>query len=343
NSARILARLSSLSRSTPGIVWSALRRPSVYVHLRLAADGGGAAHLATGLAALAAELAATGGLDAPLVLRAPPPQLIVRSRRQRFVLDPSPLQIGTDGTLRQHDQVVTAEPASVPVSGAIDLALVDDNPLSSLEAHPDKSGSQLDLGEATPEQWVASLRDALDRIATHLPLLRSELDLVLSCLVPVGTDPERHLSASYREALGLVYLSLHPDPLTMTEAVVHEAQHNKLNAALTIDPLLENPPDERHPSPVRPDPRPLLGVLLAVHAFVPVAALYRAMRLAGDPIVDGPRVHPRLTRILEGNEEGLTLLERHARPTALGSTLLEELRAIHDETVEPPRVRHDVP
>ncbi len=329
----VLARLGALSRSAPGIVWSALKRPSVYVHLRLAADGAGDAHLTTGLVTLAAELAAASALDAPLVFERPPSRVILRSRRELWQVDVGrPLVIAPGATLLQNDRALAVQPASVEVSGGIDLALADDNPLASLEAHPDKSGSHLDLGDAPVAAWVESLRDALDRIATHLPLLRAELDLLVSSIVPVGTDRERHLSASYREALGLVYLSLHPDPLTMTEAVVHEAQHNKLNAVLTVDPLLENHPDERHPSPVRPDPRPLLGVLLAVHAFVPVAALYRAMRVAGDPILEHPRVGPRITQILEGNEEGLSLLERHARPTALGAALLEELRALHDES-----------
>mgnify|MGYP000048771696 CR=1 FL=1 len=32
--------------------------------------------------------------------------------------------------------------------------------------------------------------------------------------------------------------------MTMTEALVHEFQHNKLNAALDLDPFLENAFDE---------------------------------------------------------------------------------------------------
>jgi HEXXH motif-containing protein len=99
---------------------------------------------------------------------------------------------------------------------------------------------------------------------------------------------------------------------------------------LSVDPLLENLADERYRSPVRPDPRPLLGVLLAVHAFVPVALLYRALRRAGDPLVLGARAEARLEAILRGNEEGLELLERHARPTSAGAELLRELRHWHD-------------
>ncbi len=329
----VLATLGPLTRGRPGLVWSALRRPSVYVHLRLAADRvpGFSDHLAVGLATLAAELGASAALEQPLVLRRPPPRLLLRSRGLAVSLSPEPLTITTSGELLQGGRACPHRRAFEPLSGSIALALEDDNPLASFEAHPDKTGSQLDLGEATVQAWTASLRDTLARLEQYLPLHRQELEVVLSELVPVGTHAEKHLSASYREALGVVYLTLHPDPLTMTEAVVHEAQHNKLNAVLTVDPLLENDPGERYPSPVRPDPRPLLGVLLAVHAFVPVALLYAAMNEAHDPVVEGTRVTDRIAQILRINGDGLALLERHARPTASGRELLSELRELHDE------------
>jgi HEXXH motif-containing protein len=328
----VLGLLGPLSRRQPGLVWSALRRPSVYCHLRLAADGApDATLLHTGLVTLAAELAASGALEEAVVLRRAPSRIVLRSLLEEITPRPGvALRLAPDGTPTQDGQPCARRRAFIPLSPSTALALADDNPLASLEAHPDKTGSQLDLGDAPTERWVAALKDASARIAAGLPVLAEELELVVSVIVPVGTHDERHLSASYREALGLVYVTLHPDPLTMTEAVVHEAQHNKLNAVLSVDPLLENLPEERYRSPVRPDPRPLLGVLLAVHAFVPVALLYRALRRAGDPLVLGARAEARLEAILRGNEEGLELLERHARPTSAGAELLRELRHWHD-------------
>jgi HEXXH motif-containing protein len=331
----VLGALGPLSRRSPGVVWSALRRPSVYVHLRLAADGAldPPERLRAGLATLALELAAAGGLEQPLVLRVPPPRLLSRSTGRALAIDPSrPLSLTPQGAALQDGAPCVERPAYVPIDGAIALALEDDSPLAAFEAHPDKQGSLLDLGGQPVATWSRSLADALGRIGRHLPLVREELDLLIQQMVPVGSDPERHLSASYREALGTIYLSLHPDPLTMTEAVLHEAQHDKLNAVLTVEPLLENDPDERYASPVRPDPRPLLGVLLAVHAFIPVAWLYAAMRASRDPLAEGARVEARITQILRGNDEGLSMLERHARPTAVGRALMDELRHWHDRT-----------
>jgi HEXXH motif-containing protein len=332
----VLSLLGPLTRSQPGVVWSALRRPSVYSHLRLVADGAlepsrEATLLHTGLVTLAAELSSNGALEEAVVFRHAPSRIVLRSRLEEITPRPAvALRLAPDGSATQDEKPCARRLAFLPLSPSIAFALTDDNPLASLEAHPHKSGSKLDLGVAPTEHWVAALEDALARIAAGMPRLAEELELVVSAIVPVGTHDEQHLSASYREALGLVYLTLHPNPLTMTEALVHEAQHNKLNAVLSVDPLLENLPAERYRSPVRPDPRPLLGVLLAVHAFVPVALLYRELRRVGDPLVMSARADTRFEAIVRGNEEGLELLERHARPTPIGAELLRELRHWHE-------------
>jgi HEXXH motif-containing protein len=214
-----------------------------------------------------------------------------------------------------------------PVAGRWFLALHDDNPLAGVEAHPHKSGSHLDLGGQPPQRWIAALEDALELVDAASPLLRDEMAELLQGFVPVGYDAQRHVSASYREAVGLVYLSLHPQRLTMAEAIVHEFQHSKMNALLARDPLLENHPDESYPSPVRPDPRPLLGVLLAVHAFVAVAAVHR--RLIEEHHRDASE--PRFEEIVAKNRDGLSTLRRHARPTPLGRRLIEDLESAHAE------------
>lgn len=210
---------------------------------------------------------------------------------------------------------------ATPIEGAIVLALEDNNPLAMHEAHPDKPGNAVDLGGHQAREWVASLREALGIVRAHLPDLRDEMDLYVQQIVPVGFYADKHLSASYREAIGTLYLSLHPNALTMVEALVHEFQHNKLNALLESDRVLENGQEPLYPSPVRPDPRPLHGVLLAVHAFVPVALLYQRMMAGGDARAS----ERRLREIARINREGTDVLRAHARPTPVGKALLDEL------------------
>lgn len=204
-------------------------------------------------------------------------------------------------------------PAFLPMREGGWLALADNNPLAMVEAHPDKAGNALSLGTATAAEWVAALDDARALVREALPGLADEHRALLAAAVPVGGPMELSLSASYREALGVVYLSLHPSRAKMAEVLIHELQHTKLNLLSFTDPLLENA-EGLYASPVRPDPRPLWGVLLALHAFVPVEALYRHV---GDAA--------RLAEVREANREALAVVREHGRPTAMGRVLIEGL------------------
>src|SRR5690606_37945750 len=114
------------------------------------------------------------------------------------------------------------------VEGGPWLSLVDDNPLAMLEEHPEKSGNAVDLRGREPAVWCGALCEALALVAAGLPALLDEIVETVERVVPVGYEPERHLSASHREAPGLIYLTLHPSPLTLAEALIHESQHGKL-------------------------------------------------------------------------------------------------------------------
>ena len=221
----------------------------------------------------------------------------------------------------------------VTIDGRVRLALLDANPLAHVEAHPDKHGNALSLGGRSVEEWRAALAAALALVARHLPGVHAEMQLAELLVIPVGHEPERHLSASYREYVGACYLTLHPRATTLAEALVHEFQHSKANLAGYHDALLENGAGELVRSPVRPDPRPLWGVLLAVHAFVPVAELYLRLRQQGDES-DASR----LADVIARNHEALATLAEHARPTPVGRRLLAELAEVHRGHAE--RVTH---
>lgn len=205
------------------------------------------------------------------------------------------------------------------------LAERDNNPLAEFEAHPDKSGNTIDLAGRDVSDWVGALAASLQLVEGHLPELADEIRLVMQTVVPVGYFADRHLSASYAEVVGTAYLSLHPDPMTMTEALVHEFSHNKLNALWLSDPLLENGFSPLFTSPVRPDPRPLHGILLAVHAFVPVARLYERLLETGHELSRTPSFAARLRKIVAGNHDGLATLLENGVPTAVGRGVLAEL------------------
>jgi HEXXH motif-containing protein len=212
------------------------------------------------------------------------------------------------------------------------LALHDANPLAMLEDHPDKQGNAISLGGRDPSEWTRALADAIELVRIALPTVHAELALSLARVVPVGYEPERHLSASYREAPGLVYLTLHPSVLTLAEAIVHETQHGKLNVLSFFDPALTNGRTTWTPSPVRPDLRPLSGVLLAVHAFVPVAALHLRLAELGHPISTTPEFATRREQVLAGNERGLRIVRELGERTPIGREILDALERVHAVT-----------
>ncbi len=298
-----------LARVPAGPIASILRRPHASALVRTLrmtppADGGASALLAELLATLAFDLHHVGALAQPVVLRREPPRIV--SLVAREVVHLPGRQVDRPFHVIERDTL---------------LSLADNNPLAMFEGHPDKHGNAIDLGNHPPQEWLEVLREAFGLVALHLPDLREEMALFVQSIVPVGYDDEKHLSASYREAIGTVYMTLHPRPMTMVEALIHEFSHNKLNALFELDDVLENAHAPLHRSPVRPDPRPLHGVLLAVHAFVPVARLYEKMREAGDPRAEGPR----FADIIRINREGTEVLQASARPTAVGSGLMDEL------------------
>jgi HEXXH motif-containing protein len=136
--------------------------------------------------------------------------------------------------------------------------------------------------------------------------------------------------------------------LTLAEALVHETQHGKLNTLMWSDPVLRNGATVWTESPVRPDLRPLMGVLLAVHAFVPVALLHRALLEDDDPFCETGHFQRRYLEVLAGNRRGLELLDELADPTPIGQRVLESLRRLHEVSMEgapplPDRLREALP
>lgn len=298
-----------LARVPPGALASILRRPhaSALVRtLRATAPGEGSALLTELLATLALDLQTVGAITEPVPLLRLPPRVVSLVARQVVRLP--------EHAIERPFHVVERETL---------LSLADNNPLAMFEAHPDKHGNAIDLGGQPVQAWLDVLRESLSLVASHLPELREEMALFVQSIVPVGYDAEKHLSASYREAIGTVYMTLHPRLLTMAEALVHEFSHNKCNALFELDDVLSNAFSPLVRSPVRPDPRPLHGVLLAVHAFVPVARLYEKMLASGDPRGRGSEA--RFAEVIAINREGTEVLRAHARPTAIGQGLMDEL------------------
>ena len=341
--ARVNSSMRALAARDMGAAVRIARRPSLAARTAYARSVADDRAASTALCDLAFELALAGALGGDIALprlRGAWPTLRSPARGSELALDDGLSSVAlADGAIvlggtrcslaGALDQPgVTERAAWQPIDGRVALALVDDNPVAARSLHPERAGNAIDLGGRSADAWCASLREAFAIVEAHLPGVARERRLLAQTVCPVGVDDARHFSCSYEGAPGAMYLSLHPDPVKMAEAVVHEFQHDKLHALLRLDPLLDNARAEGFRSPVRPDPRPLRGVLLAAHAFLTVETLYRAMRDAGHEAARHPRFDQRLAAVREANRVALDALDAHARPTPLGRALLDEMGAL---------------
>lgn len=125
------------------------------------------------------------------------------------------------------------------------------------------------------------------------------------------------------KAFGAIWLRL-PEPggelAWFLEHLVHECSHLHLNALLALDPLLLNPND-LHPAPIRPDPRPLFQVLHGTFVLARNCRVHRRL------VERFPEL--RLERALAGFEEqfarGREVVLSSVRSTERGRLLLAEL------------------
>jgi HEXXH motif-containing protein len=306
-------------------------------------------------ATLAFDLALAGAIGGELHLARLPRRLLSLAARAEIEL-PEGARGATfaDGrvVIERGDDRIDLDPASIarapnapcplpvrrpyhPIDRAIVLAAADNNPRAAFGAEPGEPGNPVDLGGHDPAAWAGALAPALAVVEEALPDLRAEIDLYIRQIVPVGHHPETHRSASYREAVGSIYMTLHPGVMTLAEALIHEHSHNKLHALFEVDPVIENTHDKSFRSPLRQDLRPLRGVLLAVHAFLPVARMYERLAAQGHPLARGRDFPARFAQIRRINRDGAAVLLAHARPTPAGRALLAEIRRWIDHFGEP--------
>jgi HEXXH motif-containing protein len=100
--------------------------------------------------------------------------------------------------------------------------------------------------------------------------------------VPLATpEPKNHHSFSLSRQIGVIYLSEAYHDLRLAEALIHEYHHNELYLLMEVEPLLEERPGELFYSPWRADPRPLTGLLHALHVFTGVVDFYRRAEAVG--------------------------------------------------------------
>jgi hypothetical protein len=107
----------------------------------------------------------------------------------------------------------------------------------------------------------------------------SHVTKVLS--IPLNSRRATLRSRSSPKVPGAVFLEIFGDMASTIELVVHESAHQMLFLAEAEGPLVHPEHRQLYWSPLRSDPRPLRGILLAFHALCYIAAVYGDLRRAG--------------------------------------------------------------
>jgi uncharacterized protein len=137
------------------------------------------------------------------------------------------------------------------------------------------------LPDATWELSRRGLQAAVGLLAAELPdyteALRAGLRSVVP-IVPSGTAPRE--SGSARQAFGTVALLLPDQAGSLSELLLHEMQHVKLAALVTMFDLFDRRDGSLFPVPWRTDERPFEGLLHGAYAHLAVAELWRTRAMA---------------------------------------------------------------
>jgi HEXXH motif-containing protein len=229
----------------------------------------------------------------------------------------------------------TDTPPAIGVAVTCDTAL-----LSALEAlaaefetatgRDPGSTPLLPAGPAVVEAARTRMAEATGLLDRLWPEYGEELAWHVRLLVVAGGDSL--ISASLAAAHGAVFVneSLATGCLPLYESLLHEGSHHVLSARMTLDPMLTNPEDLAT-SPLRPDPRPLRGILHAV--FVTVRMAHGFARLYDADLSDRWTRHAerRLAAYDRQITSGLAILRQHGRFTPVGKSLVDSLATRHEQ------------
>jgi HEXXH motif-containing protein len=163
------------------------------------------------------------------------------------------------------------------------------------------------------------LRDALHLIKTCWPEMHEELARTVQCLVPIKAASA--IGAADLCSHGTVFMNIRrfSAPTKLAEELIHEASHVRLNMLMAPADVVLNDPTERFASPLRRDARPMFGVFHQVFVLSRILEFYR--RVA--------RVDPRQARhvsaVAHQLADGLMIVRRHGRLSAVGQELLHSM------------------
>lgn len=152
--------------------------------------------------------------------------------------------------------------------------------------------------------------DQLKCVLGSIPAIASWINesTILLDVIPEGyfpdAPPSAYVSCSSPDLPGFIRVSAGGDILTLLEMIAHETAHQYLFRFERRAPIIEHGDGGLHMSPLREAPRPLRGVILAMHACAYIAAAYTEAANASVDIFQGcEEERTRVMRLFEESRE----------------------------------------
>lgn len=170
--------------------------------------------------------------------------------------------------------------------------------------------------------FVADLVQAVKVLEQNWPEAWNEIRQTIRYVIPFRCKPTDSFTSS--KLLSAVFISPRlGDPVSLAEALVHEARHNRLHMLERRGRLFENDNACRYWSPWKQTERPFRGIIHGTYSFIGVGRFHGLLMKRGHPLTPSS-----LRRIMEESDRvfgTLRLMNRHGRWTENGRKMLGEL------------------
>ena len=197
------------------------------------------------------------------------------------------------------------------------------------------NGDVVEPGAGTSRVEVLVFVQSDDLLAETSPALLDEIDTLGHEIVLATSGGPRGFGGAATVFLwGAVMLNptLAPDRVTLVESLAHESAHALLFGLTLGADLTTNDPAERYGSPLRPDPRPIEGIVHATYVLARMVfaldAISGSARLSAEEREDVGR---KIERNLTNYAVGLRTVDAHARFTDDGAMIFEACRKAMDD------------
>ena len=149
------------------------------------------------------------------------------------------------------------------------ISIDGDNPLSK-GYHFDETVEAVEPAGWTPLSISQSVDAVYPLLARFWPETIDWLTLLVPAFVDRAGVAHRHKASSYTWGPGTpIFLSRVEHPMYLASVIIHELQHQRYLLFASADDFLLSTPSERpFISLWRTDPRPLIGLMLGLHAFL---------------------------------------------------------------------------